>query len=60
MKELEVNKTSSGLSRDNFDVSKYIKLVPKFNESDVDSYFVTFEKVANNVKWPKGYWSLLL
>ena len=36
-----------------FDVTKYIKLVPPFQERDVDKYFLHFEKVAGNLKWPK-------
>ena len=26
----------------------------------VDKYFVHFEKVAENLKWPKEHWTLLL
>ena len=43
-----------------FDVTKYIKLVPPFQERDVDKYFLHFEKVAGNLKWPKEYWVMLL
>lgn len=44
-----------------FDVSKYIKLVPPpFHEADVDKYFLHFEKVAQNLKWPKKHWPMLL
>ena len=43
-----------------FDVSKYIKLVPPFLEVDVDKYFLHFEKVAQNLEWPKKHWPMLL
>lgn len=43
-----------------FDVSKYVRLVPMFQEKEVDKYFLHFEKVANNLKWPKELWTTLL
>ena len=67
LKELEVNASgsqqvlhmSSGRSAD-FDVSKYIRLVPVFCEDDVDKYFILFERVATTLKWPVNVWTLLL
>ncbi|KAI2644687.1 Transposon Tf2-9 polyprotein [Labeo rohita] len=47
-------------SSNSFDVSKYIKLVPPFRETEVDSYFVAFERVAGKLRWPKDMWALLL
>ena len=47
-------------SKTEFDVSKSIRLVPKFQEKDVDKYFIHFEKIAENLKWPKEFWPLLL
>ena len=44
----------------NFDVTKHIRLVPPFQEKEVDKYFLHFEKVAENLKWPKEHWALLL
>ena len=43
-----------------FDVSKHIKLVPPFNDKDVDKYFLHFEKVAEKCKWPPDVWTLML
>ena len=43
-----------------FDVTKHIKLVPPFQEKKVDKYFLHFKKVAENLKWPKEHWTLLL
>lgn len=36
-----------------FDVSKHIALVPQFRESEVDSYFSAFERIATSLRWPK-------
>ncbi len=49
-----------GLSPDAFDVSKHIALVPQFRETEVDSYFSAFERIATSLRWPKEVWSLLL
>ena len=43
-----------------FDVTKHIRLVPPFQEEEVDKYFLHFEKDAENLKWPKQHWTLLL
>ncbi|KAL0152923.1 hypothetical protein M9458_051752 [Cirrhinus mrigala] len=47
-------------SRVNFDVAKYIKLVPPFREAEVDAYFIAFERIAEKLGWPKDMWGLLL
>ena len=64
MKELELqNMTVKRQSLDSgahFDVMKHIRLVPPFQEKEVDKYFLHFEKVAENLKWPKEHWTLLL
>lgn len=57
MKELELG---SIVRPAEFDVAKYIRLVPPFNEDDVDKYFVLFERVATTLKWPRNVWTLLL
>ena len=44
----------------NFDVTKHIRLVPPFQEKEVDKYFLHFERVAENLNWPKEHWTLLL
>ena len=64
MKELELQnmmvKRQSLDSGAHFDVTKHIRLVPPFQEKEVDKYFLHFEKVAENLKWPKEHWTLLL
>lgn len=63
MKEWEVRgaKSSSGeIVEASFGVGKHIKFVPIFSETEVDKYFLHFEKVAKSLKWPKESWTLLL
>ena len=64
MKELELSsKSMPPVSFDPskvFDVTKHIRLIPPFQEKEVDKYFLHFEKVAENLKWPKEHWTLLL
>ena len=64
MKELEMQNMTvkrqpleSGV---HFDITKHIRLVPPFQEKEVDKYFLHFEKVAENLKWPNEHWTLLL
>lgn len=47
-------------SHSTFDVTKHIKLVPPFKETEVDSYFIAFERIAGKLGWPKDMWGLLL
>ena len=44
----------------NFDITKHIRLVPPYQEKEVDKYFLHFKKVAENLNWPKEHWTLLL
>ena len=65
MKELELQeKTKPKLlpldTSKTFVVTKHIRLVPPVQEKEVDNYFLHFEKVAENLKWPKEHWTLLL
>ena len=63
IKEIEMQdkvKTKSLDLGTHFDVTKHIRLVPPFQEKEVDKYFLHFEKVAENLKWPKEHWTLLL
>ena len=64
MKELEMqNMTVKRQPLDSvthFDVTKHIRLSPPFQEKEVDKYFLHFEKVAENLKWLKEHWTLLL
>ena len=43
-----------------FDPARNIRLVPPFQEKEVDKYFAHFEKVADSLNWPKDSLVLLL
>ncbi len=43
-----------------FDISRQIVLVPLFRESEVDTYFTVFERIATTLQWPQNVWPLLL
>ena len=59
LKKLETeSKVSHTDSEYKFDVTKFKRLVPPFQEREVDQYFLHFEKIANSLKWPKEYWCL--
>ena len=58
--KLEQAKSSNTSKQTGFDAAKNIRLVPKFQEHEVDQYFVHFEKIATSLKWPKESWTLLL
>ena len=47
-------------SHDSFEVTKQARLVPKFDEINVDEYFAHFERTALNLGWPRECWSMLL
>ena len=58
--ELQFRHDSDENRRNEFDLTKYVKLVPQFNESEVDKYFQHFEKIAKNLHWPENGWSKLV
>ena len=52
MREIEMQERANQLKQKieyNFDVSKRIRLVPPFQEKEVDKYFLHFETVAENL-----------
>ncbi|XP_072171900.1 uncharacterized protein [Diadema setosum] len=64
-KQLELRKAEIDLeSRQRqtyyFDVAKNTRLVPKFHEGEVDSFFSAFEKMAKRLDWPTEYWTVLV
>ncbi|XP_033761567.1 uncharacterized protein LOC117343335 [Pecten maximus] len=66
MKELDLASVrtqpipSQSFGSSQFDATKNIRLVPKFQEKEIDKYFLHFEKVACSLKWPKDVWTILL
>ena len=55
--KLEKQGSSNSSPQSGFDATKNIRLVPKFEENEVDKYFLHFEKIANSLKWPKESWT---
>ena len=63
MREIEMQERANQPKKKieyNFDVTKHIRLVLPFQGKEVDKYFLHFEKVAENLNWPKEHWTLLL
>ena len=61
IKELELgSKKGKEKGSIDFELAKNVRLVPKFNEHDVETYFLLFEKTAKSLSWPEKYWPLLL
>ncbi|KAJ8022637.1 Stress response protein nst1 [Holothuria leucospilota] len=49
-----------GLDTGVFDVAKHVKFVPKFQEDNVEKFFNHFEKLGEQLKWPRDKWSILI
>ena len=55
LKELEISKAVTPVSTESlptiapFDVSRQVRLMPPFQEQEVDKFFLHFEKVAANL-----------
>ena len=43
-----------------FDISSCLRLLPKFNQEEVGSFFDAFEKIAQDLDWPENRWTLLI
>ena len=50
---------SNGKSMGN-EFAARLKLVPKFDESDLDSFFCMFERIAMKMEWPEDEWAFLI
>ena len=60
LREVDLTIRGRKESHDSFEVTKQARLVPKFEEANVDGYFAHFERTALNLGWPKECWSMLL
>ena len=60
LKEVEARAASPTSPNSRFEVTKYLKMVPPFQDRDVDKYFMHFEKLAESLSWPVDNWVLLL
>ena len=43
-----------------FNVAANVKLVPLFQDKDLEAYFSTFEHTAMTLEWPQDKWTILL
>lgn len=43
-----------------FDIVGNLRMIPKFNEDDVECFFLLFERVVDNQNWPKEKRALML
>lgn len=55
---LSTRSTETSSREQVFDMSKHVKFVSTFTETD--KYFLHFKKVAQSLKWPEDVWTLLL
>ncbi|XP_068240024.1 uncharacterized protein [Palaemon carinicauda] len=46
--------------KDSFNLLSALKLVPQFNEEDVSEFFISFERIAKKLKWPRDMWTTLV
>lgn len=66
LRQLELNLSSANIgplaaNRTNFfRVDTAIKLVPRFNENDVESFLIGFEKIAQLNAWPEDKYTAIL
>ena len=60
LKMASLGKQSPSDKASAFDPARNIRLVPPFQEKEVDKYFAHFEKVADSLNWPQESWVLLL
>ena len=60
LREVDLARRGCEGSHDSFEVTKQARLVPKFEEANVDEYFAHFEQTALNLGWPRECWSMLL
>ena len=40
--------------------SARVKLIPRYDENELDSFFLMFERVAKRMEWPECEWALLI
>ena len=58
--ERESNSRITEKEKSKHEISRNIKLVPKFHEKDVEKYFQHFEKIAQSMEWAREIWSMML
>ena len=58
--KLAANKHDHNVGDRHFDVAKYARMVPPFEEEGVEKYLPHFEKLAQSMGWPRDKWSSLV
>ena len=43
-----------------FNASQHVRMVPPFNDKDIEAYLAHFEHIASSMEWPKDKWSILI
>ena len=57
---LENKEPHTAVAKEGFDFTHHVKMVPSFQEHEVDKFFLHFEKIAANLHWPSGVRTMLL
>ena len=57
---LENKEPHTAVAKEGFDFTRHVKMVPSFQEHEVDKFFLHFEKIAANLHWPSGARTILL
>ncbi|XP_068248786.1 uncharacterized protein [Palaemon carinicauda] len=60
LQELSLSNRKEATLPATFEVFKASKLVPDFDERDPEVFFQNFEQIAETLKWPVEFWSLLI
>ena len=60
LREVDLAKKGRRGSHEIFEVTKQARLIPKFEEANVDEYFAHFERTALNLGGPRECWLMLL
>ena len=60
LQEVDLARRGHGRSHNSFEVTNQARLVPKFEEANVDECFAHFERTALNLGWLRECWSILL
>ena len=57
---LENKEPHTAVAKEDFDFTRHVKMVPSFQEHEVEKFFLHFEKIAANLHWLSGARTMLL
>ncbi|XP_064095209.1 uncharacterized protein LOC135207412 [Macrobrachium nipponense] len=63
MREFNNNNNSDNNHNNNhnrFELMSALKLMPVFDEEDVPDFFISFERIARKLSWPKDMWTTMV